>query len=127
MRDAGLGATQGHLGVGLSSRNGAFAPWNGRVDVRLSKRVGTFRGQAAELVVDVFKFANLLDRDWGGQYMLPAGISGQNPVIQRVPLLNLIGFDQATQRYLYSVNESFGVLQKQGDPYQIQIGMRYAF
>ena len=70
---------------------------------------------------------NLLDRDWGGQFLLPAGISNQNPVIQRVPLLNVIGFDQATQRYLYSVNESFGVLQKQGDPYQIQIGMRYVF
>lgn len=28
---------------------------------------------------------------------------------------------------VYSVNESFGVLQKQGDPYQLQIGTRYEF
>lgn len=111
----------------IATRNGAFAPWNSRIDVRLSKRMGTFRGQAAEFVVDVFNFANLLDRDWGGQYLLPQGISNQNPVVQRVPLLNVIGFDQVTQRYLYSVNESFGVLQKQGDPYQIQVGMRYEF
>ncbi len=111
----------------IATRNGAFAPWNSRVDVRLSKRIGTFRGQAAELVVDVFNFANLLDRDWGGQYLLPQGISNQNPVVQRVPLLNVIGFDQTTRRYVYSVNESFGVLQKQGDPYQIQVGVRYEF
>ncbi|MGH7516238.1 MAG: hypothetical protein ACREOC_02030 [Gemmatimonadales bacterium] len=97
------------------------------MDVRLSKRISTFRGQAAELVVDVFDFANLLDHNWGGQYLLPTGISGQNPVIQRIPLLNVVGFDQAAQRYVYSVNESFGVLQKQGDPYQLQIGVRYEF
>ena len=111
----------------IATRNGAFAPWNSRIDVRLSKRIGTFRGQAAELTVDVFNFANLLDRDWGGQYPLPVGISNQNPVVQRVPLLHVIGFDPATERYLYSVNESFGVLQKQGDPYQMQLGMRYEF
>jgi hypothetical protein len=111
----------------IATRNGAFAPWNNRIDVRLSKRIGTFRGQAAELTVDVFNFANLLDGDWGGQYLLPQGISNQNPVVQRIPLLNVVGFDRATQRYVYSVNESFGVLQNQGDPYQIQLGMRYEF
>ncbi|HET8625218.1 MAG TPA: carboxypeptidase-like regulatory domain-containing protein [Gemmatimonadales bacterium] len=116
----------GNLGR-IATRNGAFAPWNSRIDLRLSKRIGTFRGQAAELTVDVFNFANLLDGDWGGQYLLPQGISNQNPVVQRVPLLNVIGFDQTTRRYIYSVNESFGVLQKQGDPYQIQLGVRYAF
>ncbi|HEX2450470.1 MAG TPA: hypothetical protein VHJ69_04995 [Gemmatimonadales bacterium] len=111
----------------IATRNGALSPWNSRIDVRLSKRIGTFRGQAAELIVDVFNFTNLLDHDWGGQYLLPQGISNQNPVVQQLPLLNVIGFDQTTRRYVYSVNESFGVLQKQGDPYQVQIGMRYEF
>jgi hypothetical protein len=115
-----------HLGQ-IAGRNTIYAPWNSRVDLRLSKRFATFRAQSAELTVDVFNFLNLLNGDWGGQYLLPAGISTQNPVLQRIPLLNVIGFDQATRRYRYSVNENVGVLQKQGDPYTIQLGVRYGF
>ena len=44
-----------------------------------------------------------------------------------VDLLRIVGFDQATQRYRYTVNQNFGVVQKQGDPYTIQIGARYMF
>ena len=75
----------------------------------------------------MFNFLNLLDSDWGGQYLLPTGISTQNPVLQRLPLLNVVGFDQAAQRYRYTVNRNFGVLQKQGDPYTVQLGGRYIF
>jgi len=39
----------------------------------------------------------------------------------------VVGFDQATQRYRYAVNRNLGVLQKQGDPYTIQLGARYVF
>src|SRR5687768_9118376 len=31
------------------------------------------------------------------------GISTQNPMVQRVPLLNVVGFDQTTQRYISTV------------------------
>lgn len=115
-----------HLGQ-IAGRNGAYAPWNGRVDLRLSTRLEFGHGQSAELTVDCVNFLNLLDRSWGGQYLLPAGISDQNPVLQRLPLLNVTGFDQATQTYTYTVNENAGVLQKQGDPYTIQLGLRYGF
>jgi hypothetical protein len=111
----------------VASRNGATVPYSGRVDVRFAKAIDTFRGQHLELSVDCFNFLNLLNRDWGSQLLLPVGISTQNPVNQRVPLLNVVGFDQATQRYIYTVNENFGVLQRGGDPYQLQLGIRYAF
>jgi hypothetical protein len=39
----------------------------------------------------------------------------------------VVGFDQTTRRYRYTVNEQFGVLTRGGDPYQIQLGARYAF
>ena len=80
-----------------------------------------------EIGLDIFNFANLLNSGWGAEYQLPIGISNQNPVVQRVPLLNVTGFDQATRRYTYSVNENFGVLTKGGTPYQIQLSARYAF
>ena len=111
----------------IASRNGGRAPWNSRIDVRLAKGLNLWQGQAVEFTVDVFNFANLLDSDWGGLYMLPQAISNQNPVLQRIPLLNIVGFDQATQAYRYTVNENFGVLQKQGDPWTMQLGARYRF
>lgn len=115
-----------HLGE-LAGRNASFAPWTGRLDLRVTKGFGTWRGQAIELSLDVFNFLNLLNDDWGGQNLLPAGISAQNPVLQRQTLLNVTGFDPATRRYVYTVNENVGVLQRGGDPWVMQLGMRYRF
>jgi len=111
----------------IAARNGARAPWSERIDLRMSKSISTTRGQAAEIGIDVFNVANLLNRAWGAQYTLPVGISNQNPVVQRIPLLNVVGFNQATRQYVYTVNENFGVLQKSGNPYQIQLAARYRF
>jgi len=116
----------GHLGR-IAGRNATFAPWTARLDLRLAKAFGTWNGQAIELSLDVFNFLNLLNHDWGGQNLLPAGISVQNPVLQRQTLLNVTGFDQATQRYVYSVNRNVGVLQQGGDPWIMQLGARYRF
>lgn len=111
----------------IAGRNAVAAPWTGRFDLRLAADVRLFRRLGLELTADCFNVLNLIDRDWGGQYLLPAGISQQNPALQRIPLLNVTGFDQATQRYRYSVNENAGVLAKQGDPYTIQLGVRTRF
>jgi hypothetical protein len=88
----------------------------GVVDVRLAKIFKTTKTQSLKLSVDVFNFANLLNRNWGGNFNL----SNQE-------LLNVRGVDQAGQRYTYGVNGNAGIIQKQGTPYQIQLGARYAF
>ena len=111
----------------IASRNGAFAPWTERIDARFSKTIHTLHGQYAEVGLDVFNVANLLNHNWGAEYDLPVGISNQNPVVQRLPLLNVVGFNQTTKQYVYTVNENFGVLQKAGNPYQIQLAVRYGF
>ena len=85
------------------------------------------RGQHITLQWDVFNFPNLINKKWGADYQLPVGISNQNPVVQRVPLLNIVGFDQATKTYKYTVNENFGVFPKGGNPYQVQLSVRYGF
>lgn len=120
------GYIRGNLGS-IAGRNAVSAPWVWRLDARVSRPVRTFGRQRAELVIDVYNLANLLNSDWGGQYLLPGGISASNAVQQRLNLLNVVGFDPATRRYRYSVNENVGVLRKQGDPYQIQLGLRYVF
>jgi hypothetical protein len=118
-----LRANLGHI----ATRGGAFAPWVERIDARFSKTIRTLHGQYAEVGLDVFNVANLINHNWGAEYDLPVGISNQNPVIQRLPLLNVVGFNQATRQYVYTVNENFGVLQKAGNPYQVQLAVRYGF
>lgn len=102
----------------IAERNAVRAPWVQRLDVRLARAFPTLRGQQAELTVDVFNFANLLNNEWGAR-QLAGGTQ---------TLYDVTGFDQATRRYCYRVNENVGVLRReQGDPYQIQAGVRYAF
>jgi hypothetical protein len=101
----------------FAARNALYNPWQERLDLRVSKTLRTFGGQAAELTIDIFNLPNLLNKEWGGIYT--AG--------QRQNLLNVTGFDQATQRYRYTVNQNAGVLRKSGDPYQIQAGLAYKF
>ncbi|MBK8056354.1 MAG: hypothetical protein IPK33_00305 [Gemmatimonadetes bacterium] len=50
----------------------------------------------------------------GAQYLLPVGISSQEPGGEPVPLLRVVGFDAANQRYRYTVNETAGALPKAG-------------
>lgn len=102
----------------IAGRNGAANPFFGRLDLRLASFVPTRRGQRMELTADVFNVANLVNRDRGGQRLVPAANQA---------LLSIRGFDPAARRYLYNVNERFGQAVVQGDPYQIQLGARYAF
>lgn len=111
----------------IASRNGAFAPWTERIDLRATRDINTVRGQRLTVGLDIFNVANLLNSNWGAEYQLPVGISNQNPVVQRLPLLNVTGFNQTTKQYIYTVNENFGVLQRAGNPYQIQLSLRYGF
>ncbi|MBC7672277.1 MAG: carboxypeptidase regulatory-like domain-containing protein, partial [Polaromonas sp.] len=101
----------------IAQRNAIYNPWQQRLGLRIAKRIGTARGQAAELTIDIFNFANLLNSQWGSVQTLGGSQS----------LLNVTGFDQATRRYRYTVNQNAGVLRKTGDPYQIQAGLAYKF
>jgi hypothetical protein len=81
-----------------------------------NKTFKTFKTQGLTFSVDVFNFANLLNKNWGVNYNLGDQC-----------LLFVNGFDQATQQYKYRVNENVGVTTKNGTPYQVQLGARYSF
>ncbi|MQA92667.1 MAG: hypothetical protein GEU90_21000 [Gemmatimonas sp.] len=101
----------------IAERNGGASPWSGRIDLRVSRSLPTVRGQSVELVADIFNLANLLNSEWGGRYNLGG----------KRTLLNVRGFDQESSEYIYEVNENVGTVRMSGDPYQIQVGLRYAF
>lgn len=100
----------------IANRNGGENPFFGTIDVRLNKDFNLSKTHKLSLSVDVFNFANLLNRNWGGDYNLGT----QN-------LLFVTSFDQASQQYRYRVNENVGVTNRNGTPYQIQLGARYSF
>lgn len=100
----------------IASRNGGENPFSGTFDLRLMKEFKTYKTQRLTVSVDVFNFANLLNKKKGVNYNL----GNQS-------LLLVTKFDQTKQQYEYRVNENVGVTQAGGTPYQIQLGARYSF
>ena len=118
----------------IAKRNSCRGPWWHSLDMRLSKEFNTFRGQRAELLVDVFNVLNGLNSDWG-RYM---GVFTGATNLYRPAATSV--FDAVTGRVRYEVNytpatettpeSGFGVAQPTGfEPFQFQaqIGVRYRF
>jgi hypothetical protein len=100
----------------VAERNGGENAFFGVWDLRIGKRFKTFGTQNLELSADIFNVANLLNKKWGTTRTL-----GQQN------LYNLTGFDPVTTSYNYNVNANAGVITPTGNPYQIQLGVRYGF
>ena len=92
--------------------------------LRVVRPIDIGRGRRVDLVADLFNLLNTFDSEWGAERALPLGISSQNPVVNRIPLLRIVGFELGTLRYRYAVNEQAGVLPRGGQRYQFQLGLR---
>ncbi|MBC3784643.1 TonB-dependent receptor [Spirosoma utsteinense] len=110
----------------IAERNGGINGFYGVFDLRASKRVRLYKNHTIDLSVDVFNFANLLSRSkgvnqsLGTQALYALGI----PATATTPAV--AGFSQANQRFVYRVNTA-GVVTPSGDPFQLQVGLRYGF
>jgi hypothetical protein len=100
----------------IAERNGGVNPFYGVFDLRLSKKLKTFRKQYVELSMDMFNVGNFLNKSWGVNH----SISSTN-------LYTIKSFDPTTNNYKYAVNTNAGVSALSGNPYQVQIGVRYGF
>lgn len=100
----------------IAARNGGVNGFYGVFDLKISKNFKIYKQNSLELSLDIFNVANLLNKDWG----INKSLSNQR-------LYTISGFDQVTKTYTYRVNENAGVPVPSGDPYQIQVGLRYAF
>ncbi len=99
----------------IASRNGGWSPFRSQTDLRVARDFALRHGQSVEITLDIFNVTNLINREWGGVYNL--GATQQ--------LYAVTGFNQATRRYSYRVNENVGRAVKGGAPYQVQLGARY--
>jgi hypothetical protein len=100
----------------VAERNGGENGFYGVWDLRVGKRFKTFGTQHIELSADIFNVANLLNRKWGTTKTL----GKQN-------LYSLRSFDPVTSTFNYDVNANAGIITPTGNPYQIQLGLRYGF
>lgn len=82
----------------------------------LAKKFQFYKKHSLELSVDIFNVLNMLNKDWG---------AGHNLGAQKIYTIK--SFDKEKKEYVYNVNANTGVSSLNGTPYQVQIGLRYAF
>jgi hypothetical protein len=100
----------------VAERNGGVNGFYGVFDVRLGKRFKIYKTHGIEASIDVFNFANLLNKDWG---------VGTN--LGKQTFYTIKKFDKTKNEFVYDVNKGAGVSNLNGNPYQIQVGLRYSF
>ncbi|MBE7169156.1 MAG: TonB-dependent receptor [Williamsia sp.] len=109
----------------IAARNGGVNSFYGTFDLRVSKRF-SYRRHGLEVSGDLFNAANMFKKTWGvnkslgNQALYAIGI----PATATEP--SLPAFDAVNKRYNYRVNTA-GVPNPSGDPFQVQIGLRYSF
>lgn len=100
----------------IAERNGGVNPFYGVFDLRIIKKVPTFKKQYLEISADLFNVANLFNKEWGVNHNIGA-----------TSIYTIKSFDAVNKQYQYTVNTNAGVSSLSGNPYQFQIGLRYGF
>ncbi|NAW51264.1 TonB-dependent receptor [Elizabethkingia argentiflava] len=104
-----------HYNGRIAHRNGGKNGFYGVWDIRIAKKLKLDQKDALELSLDIFNFANLLNKNWG-----------VNRSYENLNLYKIKGFDPTGRYFTYTLNTA-GLPPLSGDPYQIQLGMRYSF
>ena len=99
----------------IAERNGGINRFYGTIDLRLVKSFRISRTNGFEFSADVFNFANLLNKKWGASHNFG-----------NTSLYRGSAFSKDTREYTYSINTS-GIANPGGDPYQVQLGVRFFF
>jgi hypothetical protein len=110
----------------FAERNGGINNFFGQVDLRISKKINLTKKQNLEISADVFNFANLLSKKWGVTETLGTQALYGLGVPNAVPALALPNYDTTNRQFNYRVNNA-GVINPSGNPWQIQLGLRYGF
>lgn len=101
----------------VAERNGGEQGFYGTLDLRLTKDFKVYRDHHIELSLDLFNVTNLLNKAWGVDKRLGSTVA----------LYNIKGFDPVTKAYQYQVRPNAGMPFYSGNPWQIQLGIRYRF
>jgi hypothetical protein len=100
----------------IAERNGGVNGFYGVFDVRLAKNFKIYKSHGIEASIDIFNLANMFKKEWG----VGRNLGKQN-------LYSIKSFDKENERFVYNVNGTTGVSSLNGNPFQVQLGLRYAF
>lgn len=100
----------------IAERNGGENGFYGVFDLRLAKMFRFYGSHGIEASIDIFNLANMLNKDWG----VGRNLGKQN-------IYSIRSFDPESLQYEYNVNTPTGVSNLNGNPFQVQLGLRYAF
>jgi len=100
----------------IAERNGGVNGFYGVFDLRLAKTFRIYKSHGLEASIDIFNLANMFKKTWGVGHNL----GKQN-------LYSIKSFDPEAEQFIYNVNTTTGVSNLNGNPFQVQLGLRYAF
>ena len=108
-------------------RNSDTSPWVNSFDVRISQELpGFFKGNKAEIWLDILNIGNLLNKDWG--HIDEIGFQSDGG--QARSFVNFAGIDPVTGQYVYDLvdEENFIRRDRRGESrWAAQLGFRYSF
>jgi hypothetical protein len=106
----------------VMDRNSCRNPGQNILDIKVSNRISTLRGQNVEVVADFFNVLNGINKQWGRRMQVPSANEA---------LLTNAGFNPTTNRYIYTTNADFGKTTPAANftttQFQVQLGLRYNF
>lgn len=104
----------------IMGRNSCRNGWLGSLNARLGTTVALRGGRYLEITADIFNVPNLIEPRWGQYRDVTTGPS--------VPLLKLVGWDQANLRGVYQLElPKPGVVEDALSRWRMQLGARFAF
>ena len=112
----------------IAPRNDIYNRMWHNMDVRISytldkNTIRSLGNNSLEILAECFNFGNFLNREVGAREVVPGG----NQVLLQALGLDPIAERQGRTQYAYRVNTNFGQVVRQGEPFQIQLGVRYRF
>jgi hypothetical protein len=108
----------------LLRRNSCRQPWVTSLEARLTEVIPTGHGRSLELSADLFNVLNFLDGAWG----LNRFTNGDGDGLDRVPLVELVGYDAEHGRGVYQVlAPHFREVDQEGSRWRLRLGTRYVF
>ncbi len=120
----------------IMERNSCYGPFNKRMDVSLRQTLPEIMGQSLTLRLEVFNFANLLNRNWGRNYF-PIQSTFNNQQVLNTAGREVGALNSAKWNYNFNTNVEQGISRfntpYQTNPnsasnnYQIQMALRYSF
>ena len=120
----------------IMARNSCAGPWQQRLDVSVRQTLPGALGQRLTVQLDIFNFANLLNKDWGrvkfpvqslfnNQQLFNQSSRTAGPLNQSMPNYTL---NTAIRNAMVNTGSPFSQNPNSaGNNYQLQLTMRYSF